>query len=363
MAEVELRRVSKAYGATEVVRDLSLEIKDGEFLTLLGASGSGKTTCLRMVAGFVIPDSGQVMLGGRDATRLPAWRRNTGMVFQSYALFPHLSVAENVAYGLTVRRTPKPEIAARVAEVLRLVRLEEFKDRKPAQLSGGQKQRVALARAVAIRPEVLLLDEPLSALDLKLRGELQAEIRRIQQTLGITTLFVTHDQGEALGISDRVAVMREGKILQVDTPVALYQRPASSYVANFVGTTNFIDGIVLDQNGPFRIGHARDQTQVFTAIAGENGPSFAKGEPCLLCIRPENVRLGAMHPNRIEAKVIHVTYGGQHWVADCDRADGGIMTLNLPAQSGIPKPGEVVTLSWAAEHGVLLKIEDRSHGA
>src|SRR6185437_6482018 len=210
MAEVALRNVKKAYGPTVVVDNLSLEILDGEFLTLLGASGSGKTTCLRMVAGFVKPDAGTVLLGGSDATHVPPYRRSTGMVFQHYALFPHLTVGDNVAYGLRVRRLPKREIEARTREVLHLVRLEELRDRYPAQLSGGQKQRVALARAVAIRPAVLLLDEPLSALDRKLRGELQGEIRRIQQALRMTTLFVTHDQGEALSMSDRVAVMRRG---------------------------------------------------------------------------------------------------------------------------------------------------------
>lgn len=359
MAEVALRGVSKSYGATQVVRDLSLDIREGEFLTLLGASGSGKTTCLRMVAGFVRPDSGQVLLGGRDATDLPPYRRNTGMVFQQYALFPHLSVAENVAYGLKVRRLPRADIRARAEEVLRLVQLDHLKDRKPAQLSGGQKQRVALARAVAIRPEVLLLDEPLSALDLKLRGELQSEIRRVQRALGITTLFVTHDQGEALGMSDRVAVMRDGQILQVDSPVQLYRRPASTYVANFVGTTNFIDCVILAKGeDTLRIGLSQNREQVFEVRSDELAPGFQPGEPCRLCVRPEHVHLGGdRHLNRLDATVVRVTYVGQHWIADCVRAEGEAITLNLPAERETPRPGDTVTLGWAAEHGVLRKAE------
>ena len=223
------------YGDQPAVRGVDLIVRPGEFVTLLGPSGCGKTTCLRMVAGFVAPSRGRIIMGGRDITALPPYRRNTGMVFQSYALFPHKTVAENIAFGLRVRRLSRAEREARIAEALRLVHLEQFAARYPAQLSGGQRQRVALARAIVIRPDVLLLDEPLAALDLKLREELQVEIKRVQSALKITTLFVTHDQGEALSMSDRVAVMQDGRIIQIDTPEALYERPNSRYVANFVG--------------------------------------------------------------------------------------------------------------------------------
>ena len=218
MSQVRLDTVSKHYGAELAVDRVSLTIGEAEFVTLLGASGSGKTTCLRMVAGFVAPTSGRVFIGEADVTRLPPQKRDTAMVFQQYALFPHLTVAQNVAFGLKVRRLPRAEIEARVREVLDLVQLGAFAGRFPNQLSGGQKQRVALARAVVVRPKILLLDEPLGALDLKLREELQVEIKRVQSTLGVTTLFVTHDQGEALSMSDRIGVMHCGRIVQIDTP-------------------------------------------------------------------------------------------------------------------------------------------------
>jgi ABC-type Fe3+/spermidine/putrescine transport system ATPase subunit len=252
MADVRLENVEKRYGDQTVVRHLDLSVKPAEFVTLLGPSGCGKTTCLRMVAGFVTPTSGRIVMGGRDVTTLPPYRRNTGMVFQFYALFPHRTVAENVAFGLEVRRLPRAERDQRTAEALRLVRLEQLADRYPSQLSGGQRQRVALARAVVIKPDVLLLDEPLAALDLKLREELQFEIKRVQSTLNMTTLFVTHDQGEALSLSDRVGVMQEGRIVQIDAPEALYERPGSRYVANFVGRTNLIEVVVQAKEGAER---------------------------------------------------------------------------------------------------------------
>ncbi len=245
----------KRYGGTVAVRGVDLTVAPGEFVTLLGPSGCGKTTCLRMVAGFVAPDSGRILMAGRDVTAAPPYRRNTGMVFQSYALFPHKTVAANVAFGMKVRRVGRAEMVERTREALRLVHLEQLADRYPSELSGGQKQRVALARAVVIRPQVLLLDEPLGALDLKLREELQVEIKRVQSTLDITTLFVTHDQGEALGMSDRVAVMRDGEIVQIDAPHALYERPNSRYVANFVGRTNLIEVVVAgrDARGDYTV--------------------------------------------------------------------------------------------------------------
>lgn len=240
---VELRGVSKHFGgATDhpAVQELSLVIGDGEFFSLLGPSGSGKTTTLRMIAGFERPSSGRILLQGQDVTDLPPNERNVNTVFQDYALFPHMSVAENVAYGLQVRKVPTNLHAEQVAEALRMVRLEGFNDRKPAQLSGGQRQRVALARALINRPKVLLLDEPLGALDLKLREEMQLELKAIQSQVGITFIYVTHDQQEALAMSDRIAVFHRGRVEQVGTPAEIYERPATEFVADFVGTSNIL---------------------------------------------------------------------------------------------------------------------------
>src|SRR5262245_35079316 len=245
MSRVVLDRLSKRYGEVWAVRDVSLTIEEGELVVLLGPSGCGKTTILRMIAGLAEATGGRIQLGGRDITDAPPYRRNTGLVFQGYALFPHLTVAENVAFGLEMRRLARPAIAGKVAEALRLVRLEGLGDRLPRQLSGGQQQRVALARALVIAPELLLLDEPLSNLDAKLREEVRVEIRQLQRTLGLTTLMVTHDQEEALTMADRLVVMSSGVIQQIGTQRELYDRPANRFVAGFVGRTNFFPGRVV----------------------------------------------------------------------------------------------------------------------
>jgi putative spermidine/putrescine transport system ATP-binding protein len=250
MARLELVGITKRYGDFKAVDDLTLDVADGEFVVLLGPSGCGKTTTLRVVAGFVEPTAGSVRLGGRDITTLPPWRRNAGLVFQSYALFPHMTVAENVAFGLEMRKVPKADMAPRIAEALRLVRLDHLGDRLPRQLSGGQQQRVALARALVFRPDVLLLDEPLSNLDAKLRQDVRVEIRELQRKLGLTTVMVTHDQEEALTMADRLVVMSEGRIRQIGTQQDLYERPAEKFVADFVGRSSFIDGR-LDGAGRF----------------------------------------------------------------------------------------------------------------
>ena len=250
MARLELQTLSKRYGDFHAVREVSLDIADGEFLVLLGPSGCGKTTTLRMIAGFVTPSGGSIRIGGNDITALPPWKRNTGLVFQSYALFPHLTVAQNVAFGLEMRKAARDDIAARVTEALRLVRLGHLAERLPRQLSGGQQQRVALARALAIRPDVLLLDEPLSNLDAKLREEVRVEIRELQRQLGLTTVMVTHDQEEALTVADRLVVMSEGEVRQIGTQRDLYERPADRFVAGFVGRSTFIEGDV-DGQGVF----------------------------------------------------------------------------------------------------------------
>ena len=242
MADLSLNGLSKHYGDFYAVREVSLTIADGEFLVLLGPSGCGKTTTLRMVAGFIEPSAGHVRLAGQDVTLLPPWKRNAGMVFQSYALFPHMTVAQNVAFGLEMRKLPRADIDRRVEEALALVRLGGYGGRLPRQLSGGQQQRVALARALAIRPDVLLLDEPLSNLDAKLRQEVRVEIRELQRQLGLTTVMVTHDQEEALTMADRLVVMNEGSVRQVGSQRDLYERPADRFVAGFVGRTTFLAG-------------------------------------------------------------------------------------------------------------------------
>jgi len=243
MAEpaLQLQALSKRFGALTAVDAIDLTVAQGEFVTLLGPSGCGKTTTLNMIAGFLAPDAGSIRLRGKAVEALPPFRRDLGLVFQDYALFPHMTVAENVAFGLRMRHVTRPEITQRVAEALDLVQLSGLGDRRPLQLSGGQRQRVALARALVIRPAMLLLDEPLSNLDLKLREEMRVEISALQRRLGIATVFVTHDQGEALTMSDRIAVMRQGRIEQIGAPNDIYERPATRFVAGFIGTANLID--------------------------------------------------------------------------------------------------------------------------
>jgi ABC-type Fe3+/spermidine/putrescine transport system ATPase subunit len=356
VSDVRFAGVEKSYGDQVAIRGIDLTVQPGEFVTLLGPSGCGKTTCLRMVAGFVAPTRGQIIIGGRDVTALPPYRRNTGMVFQSYALFPHKSVAENIAFGLRVRHLPRPERELRVAEALRLVHLEQFADRYPAQLSGGQRQRVALARAIVIRPEVLLLDEPLAALDLKLREELQVEIKRVQSALKITTLFVTHDQGEALSLSDRVAVMQDGRIVQIDTPEALYERPNCRYVANFVGRTNLLDVVVREKldGDLIRVESNGASKASFVAAAG---PVFdvEPGDRCLLGGRPEHFHIGGGRANAMQVKVRGVTYLGSIRYVDAEGPDGETVTIQAQPGEPLPGRGETVTITWRPQACFLLK--------
>ncbi|MGE0154947.1 MAG: ABC transporter ATP-binding protein [Reyranellaceae bacterium] len=358
MAGVKLQSIEKRYGDFTAVRDVSLHIAPGEFVTFLGASGSGKTTCLRMIAGFIKPDQGKVLIDEEDVTQVPPHKRNTGMVFQQYALFPHMTVAQNVSFGLRVRRLSKAEVARRTDEALALVRLERFADRYPTQLSGGQKQRVALARAVVIGPRVLLLDEPLAALDLKLREELQGEIKRVQQTLGITTVFVTHDQGEALSMSDRVVVMRDGGILQVDTPARLYRHPNCRYVANFVGRTNLLDGVVQEAaNDHFVVGLS-DHPNRIVEVRGAQAASFKRGDKCLVAFRPEDGRLQSAERNCVAARLDKATYMGSEWMVNCTGADQSQLSITLPRSAAIPDAGSDVAISWSPEQAILLPHED-----
>jgi putative spermidine/putrescine transport system ATP-binding protein len=357
MSHVQLESVTKAYGAFHAVDGVDLHVAQGEFVTLLGASGSGKTTCLRMVAGFVAPTVGRVLIGGRDVTNVPPYRRNIGMVFQQYALFPHLTVAENIGYGLKVRRQSSAEVAARTKEALQLVRLEELAHRYPRQLSGGQKQRVALARAVIIKPQVLLLDEPLAALDLKLREELQSEIKRVQQTVGITTMFVTHDQGEALSLSDRVAVMREGKILQIEPPTVLYRRPSSRYVAGFIGRMNFLDVVIKHRamDGQRHVVALQEDPSVSLEVAGPQTCGFATDEACVLAFRPEITHLGGGDRNTIPVRVSQSTYVGENWMITCAGPADKALTVNVPRAFPVPAPGTATNLTWPSDECLLLK--------
>jgi spermidine/putrescine ABC transporter ATP-binding subunit len=359
MADVVLDNVRKSYGGVRAVRGVELRVAPGEFVTLLGPSGCGKTTCLRMVAGFVEPDEGRIVIGGHDVTRTPPHQRNAGMVFQSYALFPHKTVAANIAFGLKMRGVGRSEADQRTQEALRLVRLEQLGERYPSELSGGQKQRVALARAVVIRPQVLLLDEPLGALDLKLREELQVEIKRVQSMLGITTLFVTHDQGEALSMSDRVAVMRDGEIVQIDMPTGLYEHPNTEYVANFVGRTNLMSVVVRERrpDGGYRVESERIPGALFD-VAGRQHFPFELGESCSLAVRPEHLNVGGGEANTAQAKVIDVSYRGSIWNVEL-HAGAAAAPLTAQVRSGdtVPGAGEAVSLTWAASRCFLLKAE------
>jgi iron(III) transport system ATP-binding protein len=299
---VSIRNVDLSYGSTRVLKDVSLEIEPGEFFAFLGPSGCGKTTLLRLIAGFARAQAGEVRIAGADVSGLPPWRRDVGMVFQSYALWPHMTVARNVAFGLEERGVPRAEIRARVAEALRLVGLDALADRRPSQLSGGQQQRVALARTIVVRPKVLLLDEPLSNLDAKLRVQVRREIRELQRALGLTTIFVTHDQEEANAICDRIAVMSEGEVQQVGAPTELYQRPVNAFVAGFLGTANILPGRI-DGAGAARRFVFEGGTATLGEGAGQGTKLMVRPQLCLLADpaeppRPGWVRLAGEVKNR-----------------------------------------------------------------
>ncbi len=298
-AGVDVEGVSFGYGTTRVLEDVSLSVRKGEFFAFLGPSGSGKTTLLRLIAGFGTPDRGRILIGGRDMTRTPPWSRNVGLVFQSYALWPHMTVGQNVAFGLERRRIPRAERERRVKAALDLVGLVHLVDRRPAQLSGGQQQRVAIARTLAIEPEVLLLDEPLSNLDAALRAGVRQELVELQRRLGLTTILVTHDQEEANAAADRMAVLDGGRVLQVGPPAELYDRPANRFVAGFLGTANLIEGEVAD--GAFRIGTAT------LPLAAPSRPGRAT-----LALRPQGIRLLREGGGALQARVRRAEFLGGH---------------------------------------------------
>src|SRR5919106_4944760 len=367
-ADVRLVRVTKRFGNVLAVDGISVDIDRGEFFSLLGPSGCGKTTTLRMIGGFEQPDDGRIKLGGTDAAALPPHHRYVNTVFQSYALFPHLGVFDNVAYGLRRKRVPKDEIGGRVSRILRLVDLPGFEGRRVSQLSGGQQQRVALARALVNEPRVLLLDEPLGALDLKLRKQLQVELKAIQRDVGITFAYVTHDQEEAMTMSDRIAVMREGRIEQVGPPEEVYERPATEFVASFLGASNLLDGTVGPPDGDFRTIELVSGEKVRVPAAAIEGTDRS----IKLGVRPEKIRIGtagsaapAGGGNAIEGTVGDATFVGVSNVYAVATRDGHEVTVyaqNLGTSTDRPPaPGETVTLTWHPEHTFV--VSGREGGA
>ncbi len=332
---------SKTYGTVEALRPTDLAVNPGEFLTLLGPSGSGKTTLLNLAAGYLEPTSGSVFIGERDVTRVPARRRNVGMVFQNYALFPHMTVANNVAYGLKVRGLPKAEVERRVAAALALVQLDDFGGRAIQQLSGGQQQRVALARALVIEPDVLLMDEPLGALDRQLRKIVQLELRRLHEAHRRTTVYVTHDQEEALVLSDRVAVMRNGRVVQIGTAAELYGRPADAFVAGFIGESNLLPAKVTAVTS----GTAEAEVPALgRRVTSDVLPGLAVGAPARLLIRPEHLQLDPAG-EALEATVEEVVYLGELVALTLVLADGTRLWLRRFADREIPR-GARVRVGW-----------------
>ena len=345
---VELKGCTRDYGGVRAVDAMDLVILEGEFLSLLGPSGCGKTTTLNLIAGFVEPTAGRILIDGEDVTGLPAHLRGLGVVFQSYALFPHLSVFENVAFGLRERRTPSAEIARRVGEALELVRLDRQGRQRPAELSGGMQQRVALARALVYRPRVLLLDEPLAALDKKLREEMRDELRAIQRSVGITTVFVTHDQGEALGLSDRIAVMSRGRIEQLGAPREIYERPASRFVADFIGASTVLRGRAVAED---RVALSPDLT-----IRVSVGGVLRVGEQIELAIRPERVRLAAAAgEGTAEARIEGLVYQGAMTEVSARLADGQRVRVFVNEPAPMPlAPGQIIHLRLPADAFMVL---------
>jgi putative spermidine/putrescine transport system ATP-binding protein len=336
---VKLEGVTKRFGDVEALVDVDLEIDDGEFFSMLGPSGSGKTTCLRLIAGFEVPTEGRILLHGEDISGRPPYERDVNTVFQDYALFPHMSVADNVAYGLMVQRVPKGKRQERVAEALRMVRLAGFEKRRPTQLSGGQRQRVALARALIKRPRVLLLDEPLGALDLKLREEMQRELKAIQAEVGITFIFVTHDQGEALAMSDRIAVFNQGRIVQVASPAELYENPATTFVAGFVGTSNLLGPeaarLVLGREGTFTV--RPEKIRLIEADAAGPGPDECSATGVVADV----AYLGSETRYTVALDV-----GGELVVTE--------QNLTTTSMDALAAKGRPVRLVWEEQHNLLL---------
>jgi len=353
VSRVELKNVTKRYGDAVAVRDLSLDIREGEFLTLLGPSGCGKTTTLRMIAGFVLPSSGVVWLGDDDVTHLPPNKRDIGMVFQDYALFPHMTIGENIAFGLTERKTAKEQISKRVKELLEMVQLASVEHRYPPELSGGQQQRIAVARAVAYSPRVLLMDEPLGALDLKLREAMQAEIRQIQQRLGTTTVYVTHDQTEAMHMSDRIVVMNDGRIEQMGSAEEIYDRPLTRFVAGFIGQINLLDAAVVGRDGAASVVELAGRRVKMDVTEQALGP-------VTVGLRREHLELlsGQAVPtgyNSLPGQVAGRTFSGNLVHVEVALASGQNITVDVRPEIPVAAKGSSVTVVWSPQRGTILR--------
>ena len=359
IGQITLTSVTKQFGDTIAVDDVSLQIEGGAFFSLLGPSGCGKTTTLRIIGGFVYPTTGEVRINGEMMMEIPPYRRPVNTVFQSYALFPHKTVAQNIAFGLQMKRAPKSEIADAVERSLDLIQLPGYGDRKPSELSGGERQRVALARALINEPTILLLDEPLSALDLKLRKQMQLELKALQRKVGITFVYVTHDQGEALALSDRIAVMNDGKVLQVGTPSEIYDSPQSRFVADFIGTSNFLEGTLISQNEVVLT--TEPPTQIVCTPTGD----IPMDTPVTVAVRPERIDLTAAAPSGT-MNLLHGTIQDESYLGT---------TLQYTVQTDYPTPfivhwqntggrnthrfqrGDTVYLQWLPENAIILKTD------
>jgi spermidine/putrescine transport system ATP-binding protein len=343
---IEARGLTRRFGEVTALDGVSLDIREGEFLSLLGPSGCGKTTLLRLIAGLDLPDAGELKIHGESALPIPAHRRPVNTVFQNYALFPHLRVWDNIAFGLRMKNVAPPEIETRVRRVMDLVEISNLADRKPAQISGGQKQRVALARALVNEPEVLLLDEPLGALDLKLRKQLQLELHRLQRRLGITFVYVTHDQDEAMVMSDRIAVMNAGRIEQLGAPEEIYEQPRTRFVAEFLGSCNFIEGeVCLQREQEISVKSAWGEFVV--ALPREQKFSNQK---ITLTIRPEKIQIGEGSANRVQARIQEIVFSGAetHFLAQCGSQEIRVCRMNSQAEQSRLAVGDEVQLSFPA---------------
>jgi putrescine transport system ATP-binding protein len=358
---IRFDQVSKRFGEVTAVDEVSLDIHAREFFALLGPSGCGKTTLMRMLAGFEQPSAGRVLLGGEDITAVPPYLRPVNMMFQSYALFPHMTVAGNIAFGLKMDKRPRAEIAARVDQMLKLVQLDGLGDRKPDQLSGGQRQRVALARSLAKSPKVLLLDEPMAALDKKLREETQFELMHLQYELGMTFIIVTHDQEEAMTVADRIGVMDQGRLVQVGTPAEIYEQPNSRYVADFIGDVTLFEGALVAHDGGIAVVRERASGAVLRVVDG--GANAAAGSTVWIAVRPEKTKLSpdpfpADTPNVLDGAVVDIAYLGDLSVYKVRRPDGSFMKASQPnATRVVQRPigwDDRVWLSFAPDAGVLL---------
>ncbi len=353
---IDIQNVTKRFGSMAAVSEVSLSIQEGELFTLLGPSGCGKTTLLRLIAGFATPDEGEIQFNGQRVNDVPPHERGIGMVFQNFALWPHMTVVQNIAYGLKLRGIARADIAARVGAVLEKVKLAGFGDRYPGQLSGGQQQRVALARALVLNPKILLLDEPLSNLDAKVRVQVRQEIRKLQKELGITTMYVTHDQEEALTLSDRIAVFNQGKVFQVGPPKELYERPANRFVADFIGINNLIDGAIAAVEGRERRVRVKTAVGDLSALLDER---FQVGDRCVLCIRPENASVdGAAAPDRnlVKGRITFAAYLGNALRYDVELAPGLVFKVDIrdPWHHEMLPTGSAVTVSFPAGSTVAI---------